>query len=77
MFINIKSMKDAGFVVETKVKHGTIAIYPEHPVQPDFEPLKAELESLGVHVRDAEDGIEAMMESISIAEIVRAIKGTS
>lgn len=77
MIINIQAMVEAGFVVDVDKKHGQIVIYPEHPVKLEFDLMREALDHAGVDRRDADEGIEALCDSIHTSQIVRAIKQQS
>jgi hypothetical protein len=74
MQINVKRMKEAGFVVEYDNKHGNVIIYPMNPVQIDLACIAEQLDDIGVHPHDGEMACEAFVQSIHTAQICRAIK---
>lgn len=75
MQISIKRLNEAGFRADFDTKRQTLSIYPERPVEIDWDAMRDQWRDIGLTPYAVDAGLEAFHTEVEMHQIMQACRG--
>lgn len=75
MQISIKQLEKAGFNAEFNIKRQTLTIYPQHPIEIDWDKMRDQWNDCGLTPLEIDCGLEAFHKEVEMHQVMAACRG--
>lgn len=75
MLISIEKLNKAGYTAEFNPKQQTLVIYPQHPIEIDWDAMRDQWRECDLSPYAVDAGLEAFHKEVEMHQIMAACRG--